>query len=266
MSLRIRSPKIVLLLLTAVLMLALVPLVSAQADADSYTVRAGDTLQSIANLFNITTDDIIRANGLAGPTLRVGQVLIIPPEGGAQNPQTYTVAPGDNLRSIATRFGVELDALLQMNNMTETSLIFPGQVLQIPPIGGPTQQAATPQQQVVVGTHTVAYGDTINNIARRYNVSADAIIAQNALVDPNHIFPGQVLQIPGATGPAFGTGGPVVVQNFTPIARGSIYIVQPGDTMLNIAARAGLSPFTIAQANGIFNLNAIFFGQRLFIP
>lgn len=47
-------------------------------------------------------------------------------------PITYTVAPGDNLYSIANRFHTTVDAIIHLNNITNPDLIYPGQVLVIP--------------------------------------------------------------------------------------------------------------------------------------
>jgi LysM repeat protein len=50
------------------------------------------------------------------------------------------------------------------------------------------------------------------------------------------------------------------------IARGSRYIVQPGDNLFRISLRAGVTLSALAAANGISNINRIFVGQVLIIP
>ncbi len=55
--------------------------------------------------------------------------------------------------------------------------------------------------------------------------------------------------------PTFGVGG-----------ANRLYIVQPGDNLFGIAARTGRNAYTIAQANGILNLNAIYVGEPLVLP
>jgi LysM repeat protein len=102
--------------------------------------------------------------------------------------------------------------------------------------------------------HTVVKGETLFSIGRRYNVSPWAIAAANKLANPNHICVGQRLYVPA--GPAYPGPQPC----------GSYYTVQRGDTLLHIGRVYGVSAWSIAAANKIYNMNYIRAGQRLFIP
>ena len=101
----------------------------------TYTVASGDSLWSIANRFGVTVNELKSANGLTSNLLSVGQVLIIPTAGsstpGSPTYNTYTVASGDSLWSIANRFGTTVDTIKTLNNLT-SNLLSVGQVLQIP--------------------------------------------------------------------------------------------------------------------------------------
>ncbi len=99
--------------------------------------------------------------------------------------------------------------------------------------------------------HTVQIGQTLTSIARLYGVDLWTLARVNGIVNPNRIYVGQRLTVPG-------TGGSVVP--------GTVYIVRSGDTLTGIAARAGVSVWAIAQANSIYNLQRIYVGQRLVIP
>jgi LysM repeat protein len=79
-----------------------------------------------------------------------------------------------------------------------------------------------------------------------------AVAHANGIWDVNYIRTGQVLFIP-VPAPA-------------PVPQPRIYIVQPGNTLAGIAWRFGTTVWTIAQANGIWNPNLIYVGQRLYIP
>jgi LysM repeat protein len=104
--------------------------------------------------------------------------------------------------------------------------------------------------------HVVVRGETLFSIGRLYKVSPWAIASANRLVNPNLIYAGQALQIPA------GSGYPKP----QPHQCGSYYTVQRGDTLFRIGIIYGVSHWRIASANGIYNLNYIVTGQRLFIP
>jgi lysozyme len=95
--------------------------------------------------------------------------------------------------------------------------------------------------------YTVHYGDTLSRIAHRHGVSMRAIIQANGLHNPDRIYSGQKLWIP-------------VRQQHR------IHVVQYGQTLSSIARSYGLSPWAIAEANGITNLDRIYAGQRLTLP
>jgi LysM repeat protein len=106
---------------------------------------------------------------------------------------TYTVQAGDTLFSIAQRFNTTIDEIRTLNGLT-TSFITVGQVLQVPGAPAPTEPQPPSTGGPVI--HTVQAGEWIYSIARQYNVSPQAIIDANGLVNPNMVYPGQQLTIP----------------------------------------------------------------------
>lgn len=101
-----------------------------------HIVLAGETVATIAKIYNQPADSIIAWNQLKGKVLKPGMELIVSPpsknkQEDADNPRTYTVQPGDTLYSISRKFGVTVDALRQKNNISGNALS-PGQVLSIP--------------------------------------------------------------------------------------------------------------------------------------
>lgn len=96
----------------------------------AYTVRSGDTLWLLANRFGTTVDAIMRLNGLTSDNLQIGQVLQIP-SGQSTSYFDYTVRSGDTLWLLANRFGTTVDAIMQLNGLTNDNLRI-GQVLRIP--------------------------------------------------------------------------------------------------------------------------------------
>jgi lysozyme len=113
-----------------------------QTSAGTYTVQAGDTPLGIALSHNTSLDALLRANDLtASDFLQIGQVLTIPGAETVNPPATaaavapaerYTVQRGDTVFAIAARLGVDWQEMLRINQLTEQSLLQPGQTLAIP--------------------------------------------------------------------------------------------------------------------------------------
>lgn len=103
-----------------------------QAPAQAtYTVRAGDTLSSIANKFGTSYQTLASLNGIANPNLiYVGQVLRV--NGSASTGAVYyTVRAGDNLSAIASRYGTSYQSIAALNGLANPNLIYAGQTLKI---------------------------------------------------------------------------------------------------------------------------------------
>ena len=104
---------------------------------DDYTVRAGDTLGSIAEAMDSTPWRIIRDNSLFwNDPLTPGTVLRIRPEEPKPTFVTYRVASGDTLGAISTRYGTSVRAIQNANNMGQRTVIQIGQRLRIPSRNG----------------------------------------------------------------------------------------------------------------------------------
>jgi len=98
-----------------------------------YTVRAGDTLFSIAQMYNMATDRIIAANpGININNLQIGQQICIPSTTPVCTGIRYTVKSGDTAYMIARAYGISLTALINANPNIDLSTLYVGQVLCIP--------------------------------------------------------------------------------------------------------------------------------------
>ena len=97
---------------------------------DTYTVKAGDSLYSIARKYGITVDALKSANGKSSNLLSIGEVLVIPTSSSSGS-KTYVVKSGDSLWKIATSYGTSVNAIKQANGLSNDVLSI-GQVLIIP--------------------------------------------------------------------------------------------------------------------------------------
>lgn len=98
-------------------------------DISLYTVRKGDNISSIAEMFDVSINTIIWANELNKNTiLAEGQTLIILPISGIR----YTVKKGDTIKGIVFRYKADLDEVLQYNDITISSILTPGDTIVIP--------------------------------------------------------------------------------------------------------------------------------------
>lgn len=102
--------------------------------------------------------------------------------------------------------------------------------------------------------YVIQPGDTLSSIAARFGVTVEDLVRVNPiLVNPNAIYPGQIIHIP--------------LTGQTSVPMGSLYIVQPGDTVTSIALRYNIPPGSLLQFNPqITNPNLIYPGQIILIP
>lgn len=108
---------------------------------------------------------------------------------------SYTVVEGDTPFDIAQRFGLSVDALLSMNGLSWSSVIYPGDVLTLAAAAPtPVPAAETPAPAVTSGYEVVA-GDTLYAIAEAHGLTLDLLFALNGLGPDSIIYPGQTLAV-----------------------------------------------------------------------
>lgn len=104
------------------------------------------------------------------------------------------------------------------------------------------------------GTYVVRPGDTLSAVAGRLGVNVGALAQANGITDPNRVFAGQTLTVPGAAAPAVQSPGV------------RVHVVAAGETLTGIAARYGTTIAAIVQANEIGDPNHVRIEMRLRIP
>lgn len=176
-----------------------------------YTVKAGDTLTSIAANFNITQAEIAQANNIRMTTLvRTGQRLTIPAASGTVNtsrssatsnnvtntdtrntPATtsqyrgattsYVVQSGDSLNGLSAKYGISAAQLASLNNMRANAQLRRGETIKVPK---------------TTTTYRVRSGDTWISLANRYGISAKELADMNKLSTNALLRTGQTLTVP----------------------------------------------------------------------
>ena len=105
-----------------------------QVKYDIYTVKKGDSLWSISQKYNISVNDLIKLNNLDNLTLQINQKLKVPnlniEEPPVINEEIYIVKNGDTLWSISREFGISVNELKELNNLS-SNLLSIGQQLKI---------------------------------------------------------------------------------------------------------------------------------------
>ena len=149
-----------------------------------YIVQKGDSLYQIAKNNNTTVDEIKKINNLTNNNISIGQQLILPTK--ISEPSTeytyYIVQKGDSLYQISKRYNTTTNNLKTLNNLT-SNLLNIGQQLKVP----------KPTEDYIL--YIVVKGDSLYQIAKKYNTTVNDIKSLNNLTS-NNLSIGQQLKIP----------------------------------------------------------------------
>lgn len=209
---------------------------------DTYIVKKGDSLYSIAKQYNTTIGAIKAVNELTGNILQPGQILKLPnfitfsPD--PNSVIVYKINKGDSLYSIAQKYGVTVNDIINYNQLANTLLSVNQQLLI--PINPTTEIGKEPNINYIVKR-----GDTLYNIAKRYNISPKELMEYNNL-SSSLLNIGDTILIP---------------QNEQYIN----YFVKTNDTLESIANRFNTTVDEIMKINYL-NTPDVKIGQLLLIP
>jgi murein DD-endopeptidase MepM/ murein hydrolase activator NlpD len=209
----------------------------------------------------------------------LGGLLLLPAPARAQAPGEYTVAPGDTLGAIATRFGVTLDALVAANAIADPNQLAVGQVLAIPTGSDPAAIAVASGASYSGETSGVRArpGDTITLLAVRYGQDPALVAGLNGVEVDKRLFPGQPVQLPAealpSQAPAYfgaitgvelapaivqGRTGHVYVDSVRPLALTATWLGQP--VVFTPLDAAGLRQFALLPVGALQEPGAYEFG------
>ena len=147
------------------------------ADADTYTVKKGDTLWDIAVNNGTTVEQLMQDNNLTSALIFPGDKLTynttVAQVAQAKEQGYYTVVLGDTLGKVADRFGVSVDELVKLNNLSNPNLIYVGTVLKVDAGAAKTAEVTVPKATVVENTaeKTVVKVDPVQTVAPKATVT-----------------------------------------------------------------------------------------------
>ena len=210
----------------------------------TYTVQRGDTLWNIAKKFNTNVNEIKRLNNLKSNVLYVGQTLRVPEYYKAEDTNiSYVVKRGDSLYSIARQYGVNVNDLKRINNLT-SDLLSIGQIINIPS----STTIVTPSEDDIINeenTYIVQRGDTLWSISRKFGVSVDDIKNANNLTN-------EILTI----------GSTIIVPTGTNTNNIIVYKVKRGDSLWALAREYNTTIDDIKKLNNLTS-NILTIGSEL---
>lgn len=236
-----------------------------------YKVKKGETLNKIAAKFDVTIAQIRSWNNLRSNKVAAGQVLLIKNSDsytslGDNNSNkststTYIVKKGDTLEEIAIKNNIPLEDLKKINNIKNNKIIA-GQTLVLTNsvTNNQTSRKTEKKDNQTNTKYIVKNGDTISEIADKFNVSVDQLKAWNK-IKGNNIKVGQELVVVGTKSRNESSSTKTKKTNST----GKTHIVKAGDSLYTIAKKYSVSVNDIKSVNNL-NSNKLAIGQKIIIP
>jgi len=173
-----------------------------------------------------------------------------------ESPKVHIYLPGENLVELALKYDVAVQDLLEANQLTEHSIVFPGQKLVIPENTRADIEPKLPLE------HIVAIGESITSIASKYGLSVEDLRNINDLGENAMLYPGTYLSLQAKR------TEPVFDSNQAPkhcLIHG-YHKVKPGDQLNRIAAFHGITTQSLLTANNLGWNSVVAPGSKLVIP
>ena len=143
---------------------------------DKYTIKKGDTLESIARSYHTSVDNILDLNNVRYLSdLRVGNEIVVPEEKEMYF-NTYLIEKGDNLYSIARRYNINPSLLAALNGLNMDDYIYPNQEILIPKNN--------------FSYYITKQGDTLDTVATMFKTNTQNLMKDNKTI---YLSEGQIL-------------------------------------------------------------------------
>ncbi|CAK6700792.1 LysM peptidoglycan-binding domain-containing protein [Synechococcus sp. CBW1107] len=163
------------------------------------------------------------------------------------------VKPGETLSEIASRHGISLTRLMQINGIRNADQVEAGRRLTVP------SAPSTGRSTASGGSVTVKPGESLSEIADRHGVSLSRLMQINGIRNADHVEAGRRLALSSTTSRSGSSSA-------APPPAGSSISVQPGETLSEIADRHGTSVSRLLQLNRLADPDRVEAGTRLVLP
>jgi LysM repeat protein len=264
-----------------------------EPQTDVHIVQAGESLSEIAERYDMDMTDLMQLNGITdadavieGQRLRLTHAVntgTARPAATQQAPEpeaipgpasrvitslnrTVRIEFGEDLASIAIRYGVDEDALRAINGLEDAQpedleigreLILPATAQEL--------QVARAAPQVARVEHVVEEGESLGIVAEQYGLSLAELMEANYISDPDTIYVGQRLVIPVEPDVPVETEG-TAAQIGRPRSGFYYYTVKPGDTLSELARDFDSTQLAIMEYNDLPDAETVYNGLPLRIP
>jgi peptidoglycan DL-endopeptidase LytF len=245
--------------------------IALDAGTDTATVAALNGLGD-ANVLSIGQTLKVPAKSSSGSAAASSVTAVRASTATAPSGSSYTIVSGDNLWDVAQRYGTTTDAIVQLNHLDDAEHLSLGAVLSLPagaqpratatassstsastasaqatpaPASSSAASSTTSSRRSLMVSYTVQPGETLMQIARRFDVRADTIVQASSLPDANLLPVGSVLKVPVAA---------------------KEHKVAEGETLRDIASSEKVDLGSLIDFNQIDDPSLIRVGQLLLLP
>ncbi|MBP8792786.1 MAG: LysM peptidoglycan-binding domain-containing protein [Lutibacter sp.] len=239
---------------------------------ETHTVASGETLNGIANKYNLSTSKLTQLNpNLDARRLKIGQVLNLTEDSKNTNSivsdknssKTHTISSGETLNVVAHKNGLTLAQLMDLNPDVDARKLKIGQVLQLSETATEKGTSNANNTSKVEKNHSVASGETFNSIAQKYGLTLQQIVTLNPNVDARKLRVGMDILV--------GTEENTLVktdlnelENTKLVPK--VHIISKGETLNMIAKKHNISLHKLEKLNPTIDSRKLKIGMVVNLP
>ena len=237
--------------------------ITLSAQQKTHTVQPKETVYGISKKYEISQEELYKANPkIEKNGLHPGDLILIPTPGASSNNSTQiitedladdnytyiTIQPKETVYNLVRKYSISEETLNSLNPQLKGRGLEVGDVIKLPKTTSNKKDFIIPR-----GSHLVKKGETLYTISKSYNVSTDDIYAENPFLQTSQLKDGMVISIPKKS-------GAVVIEENT-----INYVVQNGDSAYGILEKYNTNLDELLRLNPDL-INGLKAGMTLRIP